>query len=75
MVPMRADYRILKKLLDSTYKVVHLPEEYDLMISVFNRAEGSWEQVFNGNIEHLRLLKKIIRLAYKNKYLTRVPTW
>lgn len=75
LVPVRADYRLIKKLLDSSYKVVHLPEEYDMMIEVFRKAGGSWRAVFDGDIDHLVLLKKIIRLSYKNKHLTRLPSW
>ena len=73
--PVRADYRVLKKILDSSYKVVHLPEEYDLIIAVFGRAGGNWEGVFVGDIDAIRLLKRIVRVAYKRKYLTRAPAW
>lgn len=73
--PVRADYRILKKILESSYKVVHLPEEYDLIITVFGKAGGDWEGVFSGDIKDIRLLKKIVKVAYKRKYLTRAPTW
>ena len=73
--PVRADYRILKKILDSSYKVVHLPEEYDLIIAVFGRAGGSWEGVFDGDIDAIRLLKKVVKVAYKREYRTRASTW
>lgn len=75
LVPVRADYRIIKKILEAMYKVVHLPEEYDLIVRVFDRAEGSWEGVFDGDIDQVRLLKKIIKIAYKNGYLTKTPSW
>ena len=73
--PVRADYRILKKILDSSYKVLHIPEEYDLIILVFEKAGGSWEGIFEGDIDAIRLLKKIVKVAYKREYLTHASTW
>lgn len=74
--PVRADYRIMKKILDaSSMRVTHLPEEFDLVIAVFGRAGGNWEALFDGDIEQLRLLKKTLRVAYNNDYLTRAPKW
>jgi hypothetical protein len=75
LFPVRADYRIVKKLLNSSYKVVHLPDEYDVIVKVFDRAGGSWREIFEGNILHLRLLKRVIRVAYKRGYVTRAPKW
>lgn len=74
--PSRADYRILKRILDSTsFKVVHLPAEYDLIIAVFNKAGGSWERLFDGSASDIHLLKKIAKVAFKNKHLTPAPEW
>jgi hypothetical protein len=74
--PTRADYRILKQILNSSsYKVVHLPEEYDLILAVFQRAGGSWERIFEGSASDFHLLKKIAKIAYKRKYLTHAPVW
>jgi hypothetical protein len=74
--PIRADYRILKKILESSsFKVVHLPEEYDLILSVFKRAGGSWENLFDGSSGDIHLLKKIAKIAFKHKYLTPAPVW
>ena len=73
--PARSDYRIIKKILDSSYKVVHLPEEYDFIVTIFQKAGGSWEGVFDGGIKDLYLLKRIIKLAYKQEYITHAPTW
>lgn len=74
--PSRADYRILKKILESSsLKVVHLPKEYDLILAVFQRAGGNWERLFDGGSDDLRLLKKLAKIAYKHEYLTHAPTW
>lgn len=75
VIPFRADYRIIRKLIDSSYKVVHLPEEYDLIVSVFGRAGGSWEALFRGDIDQIRLLKKVIKVAYRKNHLTKAPSW
>jgi len=75
--PSRADYRIIRKILESTYsgKVSHIPEEYDRVIAVFSRAGGSWERLFGGSIDDIRLLKMTLRVAFKNGHLTRSPEW
>jgi len=74
--PSRADYRILKKILESaSFKIVHLPNEYDVILAVFKRAGGNWEALFDGSATQIHLLKKIAKVAYKNKYLTPAPTW
>lgn len=40
--PSRADYRLIHKLLDSSYsgKVLHTEECYELIIKVFQQAGG-----------------------------------
>lgn len=74
--PARADYRILRKIIESSsLKVLHRPEEYDIILAVFLRAGGSWERLFGGHIHDLRLLKKIAKIAYKRKHLTPAPSW
>ena len=75
--PSRADHRIIKRILDASYggKIVHIPEEYDLIATVFGKAGGSWEGVFDGAIDDLGLLKRVIRVAYKTGRITRSPKW
>lgn len=75
--PSRADYRLIHKLLDSSYsgKVLHTEECYELLIEVFRQAGGSWEKLFMGSSDHVSLLKKIIRVAYKNDHILKAPQW
>jgi len=73
--PSRSDYQILKKILESSYSVLHIPAEYDLIIAVFGKAGGKWGRVFEGDSEQIRLLKRVVKVAYKNEYLTRAPKW
>lgn len=75
--PSRADYRLIHKLLDSSYsgKVLHTEECYELIIKVFQQAGGSWEKLFMGSPDHVSLLKKVIRVAYKNDHVLKAPQW
>lgn len=75
--PSRADYRLIHKLLDSSYSgdVLHTMEGYDLILRVFQRAKGSWERLFLGSSKDLGLLKKIIRVAFKKGHLPKAPKW
>lgn len=77
LVPSRADFRFLKKLLASSYgsKIEHRPDEYEIISKVFVRAGGSWERVFLGSFRDVSLLKKVIRVAYDKGHLTRLPEW
>lgn len=76
LLPSRADYRVLKRILESTsFSVLHIPEEYDLIISVFNKVGGSWERIFAGSASDIHLLKKVAKIAFKNKFLTPAPKW
>ena len=75
--PSRADYRLIHKLLDSSYagQVFHTVESYDLIIQVFQKAGGSWERLFLGSSKDVGLLKKIIRVAYKEDHIPKAPQW
>ena len=73
----RADYRMIRKLLDSSYsgKVLHTPESYEQIVRVFHRAGGSWERLFLGSSTDLSLLKLVLKVAFKKGYLQRNPQW
>jgi CMP-2-keto-3-deoxyoctulosonic acid synthetase len=75
--PSRADYRIIKKLMDSAFsgKVLHTVDGYDMVVRVFARAHGSWERLFLGSSSDLGLLKKILKVAFKKGYLPKAPQW
>lgn len=75
--PSRADYRLIRKILDSSFsgKVLHTERGYDLIVRVFQRAGGSWEKLFLGSSNDISLLKKILKVAFKGGYLPRAPDW
>lgn len=75
--PLRADWRYLRELLGSvlTGKVEHVPAEYNMLSRGFMRLGGSWVKVFQGDPAHVDLLKQVIKLAYKQKLLTRKYKW
>ena len=75
--PSRSDYRLIRKLLDSSFsgKVLHTEKGYDLIVRVFQKAGGSWEKLFLGSADDMVLLKRIIKVAFKKKHLPRAPEW
>ena len=75
--PSRADYRLIRKMLDSSYggKVVHTGSSYALIVKVFGRAGGSWEKLFLGSPEQFALLKQVLKVAYDKGYIPKVTTW
>jgi hypothetical protein len=76
--PMRADHRMIKELLQIMGrhdKVQHCPEEYARVIGAFCGIGGKWEDVFKGSVEQVALLKKILKHAIDNKWLSPAPKW
>lgn len=75
--PSRADYRLIRKILDSSYsgKVLHTEDSYELVVRVFQRAGGSWEKLFLGSGDDLHLLKTVLKVAFKKGYLPKAPDW
>lgn len=75
--PSRADYRLIRKILDSSFsgKVLHTEDGYELIVRVFQRAGGSWEKLFLGSSDDMSLLKTVLKVAFKKGYLPRAPDW
>lgn len=77
LTPSRADYRLIHKLLDSSFagQVIHTEQAYDLILKVFQHAGGSWERLFMGSSKDIGLLKKVIAVAFKKDHLPKTPQW
>jgi len=77
LIPSRADHRMIRRIMDLTIKgkVVQTPSECDLIARVFLRAGGSWESVFLGSAFDIKLLKNIVKVAYKKGHLTKSEPW
>lgn len=76
--PLRADHRMIKNLihtLGKTEKVQHLPHEYAWVVGCFEGLRGSWKGVAEGAIDHVSLLKKVIKHAIKAKKISPAPNW
>lgn len=75
--PLSANDRVIRKLIDSicSKKAEHRKDEYAFIKRVFKRAGGSWRELFLGSPDQINLLKKIIKLAFKRKYITRKDSW
>ena len=76
--PVRADHRFMKKVMQSILdgKVEYVPDEFNLIGRVFAKAGGSWVRVFQGGSPaDIHLLKRIIKLAEKNEFLTAKYNW
>ena len=75
--PVRADHRLIKKLLDVMLegKVEHIPSELTDVSRVFLDYGGSWGGLFQGSVEDITKLKKVITHAYEEGYLTKREDW
>jgi hypothetical protein len=75
--PVRADHRYLLKVIQTTLggKVLEIPSEFSRVSRVFCKAGGSWGRVFNGSIDDITLLKKVVKIAFKKGYLTKKEPW
>jgi DNA repair ATPase RecN len=75
--PLRADHRFIEKLMHSILagKVEHVPEEFDLISLVFQKAGGSWRRVFQGSPADISLLKKVMKRAFALNRLTKKYNW
>lgn len=71
-MPARSDYRLIADLVSKFGKdAVHVRSEYDSIISVFQKAGGSWKKVHKGDASHINLLKKVVKTAYKIGKITK----
>lgn len=75
--PSRADYRLIHRILESTFsgKVLHTNEGYEIVVAVFQKAGGSWEKLFMGSSKDLGLLKTVLKVAVKKEYIPKAPKW
>lgn len=51
------------------------PKELDRVSKVFQKAGGSWVAVFLGSADGVNLLRRVIKVAAKNGYLSKKPSW
>ena len=75
--PVRSDHRFIIKMAAMVLggKIVPMPSEFDRVLRVFSKAGGSWKRVFNGSVEDINLLKTVLKVAFKNGYLTKTEPW
>ena len=75
--PSRADYRLIYKVLESSFagKVLHTDEDYARIVRVFQRAGGSWKRLFLGSVKDLGLLKRVVKVAFKTGNIQKAPQW
>ena len=75
--PVRADHRFMLKLSSMVLagKILPRPEEFDRIGRVFSKAGGSWSSLFNGSEPDISLLKSVMKVAFKNGYLTKKEKW
>ena len=75
--PSRADHRFIryqiKNFLGKKQPVMHIPAEYDRVARVFHKAGGSWERVFQGSARDIVLLRRILKIAIKQGFITKQP--
>lgn len=75
--PVQADHRFILKMINLSLdgKVVSVPSEFDRVSRVFSRVGGSWERLYNGSPKDINLLKQVLKVAFKNGYLTKEGKW
>jgi len=56
-------------------KITPIPSEFDRVSRVFSQAGGSWKSVFDGSAEDINLLKTVLKVAFKQGYLTKKEKW
>lgn len=72
--PSRADHRFIRHQLKeflSKKPVHHNPSEYDHVSRVFARAGGSWERLFKGSVRDIVLLRRILKIAIKQGFISK----
>ena len=71
-MPPRSDYRLLADLISKYGKdAVHVQSEYDNILRVFKKAGGSWKKIHKGDVQHITLLKTVVKTAYKIGKITK----
>lgn len=60
--PLHFANRLVRQFADNLVgqDVVTLPNDYTVIRNAFRSAGGSWEKVVHGDINHTRLLEKLI---------------
>lgn len=56
-------------------KVEPDPVAFGHICKVFHLAGGSWKDLFDGSVEDVQLLRRIIKVAVKIGVLRRAPKW
>lgn len=75
-VPLRADHRFLKKLVDTGLDGADpTPAEFNRVSWVFSKLGGSWERIFRGSLPDVQLLKRVLKVALKHKFLSKKESW
>lgn len=61
--PLEFANRVLRRFVDNLFggKVEVIPQDYTVMRVVFRNLGGSWEQILHGNIEHCKLVVRVVQ--------------
>ena len=76
--PVKAYHRILLHMIQSFHgdaKLAPRPEELDRITRVFLRAGGSWERFYDGSVQDVDLLKRLLKVAVVKGCITKAPRW
>lgn len=77
ITPVKSYHRIISKIVSQKYggKVEQQAHEFDKISKAFKKMGGCWERVFHGSVQDLKLLKKVISVAYKKGLITKKDAW
>ena len=71
--PPRADFRLIERILTMYYpgQVAYIPKQFELVCRAFLKLGGSWEKLFHGDIDQIRKLKGLVKVAVDHGYISR----
>jgi hypothetical protein len=72
METMKASHRLIQTILATHYKGRKVSKEDMAQIErIFAKMNGSWFALFNGSVEHVVLLKKVIKTCVDRKTINK----
>lgn len=72
--PLRSHHRMMLTMLKGK-SFDPTPDELECVSRVFIKAGGSWERLFKGAVEDNALLRKVLKIARKKGFLSKVSNW
>ena len=69
--PINAHHRLILYMFKKPAKWEPTPEELDRASSVFKRAGGSWVRLYQGSIDDVLLLRRVVKVGCKKGWFSK----